>query len=57
MPVVECGCVPLFADVLSIYSCVILLNLFGRRMSRHTKVLFLSPRNRKLKLKRENGQM
>jgi hypothetical protein len=57
MPVVECGYVPLFADVFSIYSCIILLNLFGRRMSRHRKVLFLSPRDRKLKLKRANGQM
>jgi hypothetical protein len=28
-PVVECGCVPFFADVLSIYSCILIFSLKG----------------------------
>jgi hypothetical protein len=29
MPVVECGYVPFFADVLSIYSCIVIFSLKG----------------------------
>jgi hypothetical protein len=43
---------PIEADTLCLAN-----GFFGRRMSKQRKVLFLSPRNRKLNLKIENGQM
>jgi hypothetical protein len=43
---------PVEADTLCLAN-----GFFGRRMRRQKKVLFLSPRNRKLNLKREIGKM
>jgi hypothetical protein len=43
MPVVECGYVPFFADVLSIYSCILLFFSLKRKCPTHFLYLrFLS---------------
>jgi hypothetical protein len=41
MPVVECGYVPFFADVLSIYSCILLFFLLKGEMPNSFFISFL----------------